>query len=61
MARTTGYTATMAVRLLDKGLFSTIGITVPEFLGKDQKVVDFMLDGLKKRGVVYKSSVNKIS
>jgi saccharopine dehydrogenase-like NADP-dependent oxidoreductase len=61
MARTTGYTATMAVRLLEKGLYSTTGITVPEFLGKDQKVVNFMLDGLKKRGVVYKSSMNKIS
>ncbi|MCB2208875.1 MAG: saccharopine dehydrogenase NADP-binding domain-containing protein [Bacteroidetes bacterium] len=60
MARTTGYTATMAIRLLNKGLYTTTGITVPEFLGKEKKVVDFMLDGLIKRGIIYKSSVNKL-
>lgn len=60
MARTTGYTATMAVRLLDKELYTTTGITVPEFLGKNQKVVDFMLEGLKKRGVVYNSNTEII-
>jgi saccharopine dehydrogenase-like NADP-dependent oxidoreductase len=61
MARTTGYTATMAIRLLNKGLYTTTGITVPEFLGKEKKVVDFMLDGLKDRGIVYKASVEKLS
>ena len=60
MARTTGYTATMAVRLLDSGLFNKSGITVPEFLGKDQKVVDFMLDGLKKRQINYVSKFEKL-
>ncbi len=61
MARTTGYTATMAVRLLAENLYSVNGISVPEFLGKDQKVVDFILTGLKERGVVYKSSIEKLS
>lgn len=53
MARTTGYTATMAVRLLAEELYTETGITVPEFLGKDKKIVQFMLKGLKKRGVNY--------
>lgn len=60
MARTTGYTATMAVRLLDKKLYMETGITVPEYLGKDQKVVDFMLNGLQERGVVYESIIEKL-
>ena len=57
MARTTGYTATMAVRLLAERVFMKAGITVPEYLGKDQKVVDFLLDGLKERGIVYSSKI----
>ena len=60
MARTTGYTATMAVRLLNSGLFNKSGITVPEYLGKDQKVVDFMLEGLKKRQINYVSKFEKL-
>jgi len=60
MARTTGYTATMAVRLLNSGLFNKSGITVPEYLGKDQKVVDFMLEGLKKRHINYVSKFEKL-
>lgn len=60
MARTTGFTATMAVRLFDSGLFNTVGVSVPEYLGKDQNVVNFMLEGLKKRGVIYKSKFEKL-
>ena len=60
MARTTGYAATMAVRLLAEELYMETGITVPEYLGKDKKIVQFMLRGLKKRGVVYKSLVEEL-
>ncbi|MEE4258848.1 MAG: saccharopine dehydrogenase C-terminal domain-containing protein [Bacteroidales bacterium] len=60
MARTTGYTATMAVRLLAEDIYLKAGITVPEFLGKDQKVVDFLLEGLKERGVVYSSKIEAL-
>ena len=60
MARTTGYAATMAVRLLAEDLYKETGITVPEYLGKDKKIVQFMLRGLKKRGVVYKSLVEEL-
>jgi lysine 6-dehydrogenase len=56
MARTTGYTATMAVRMLAQGLYTRKGVTAPEFLGKDARIVKFLLDGLRERGVVYRES-----
>ncbi len=58
MARTTGYSATMAVRLLAGGLYNKTGITMPEILGKDENTVDFMLSGLSDRGVEYKMKVS---
>jgi saccharopine dehydrogenase-like NADP-dependent oxidoreductase len=56
MARTTGYTATMAVRMLARGLYTRKGIIAPEFIGRESECVEFMLDGLKRRGVVYKET-----
>jgi saccharopine dehydrogenase-like NADP-dependent oxidoreductase len=57
MARTTGYTATVAVRLLAEQGYTTPGITPPEFLGHNDACVSFLLDGLKQRGVEYKETV----
>lgn len=57
MARTTGYAATMAVRLLCSELCKETGIIVPEFLGKNESIVNFMLDGLKVRNVLYKEKI----
>jgi saccharopine dehydrogenase-like NADP-dependent oxidoreductase len=54
MARTTGYTATMTARLLAHGLYTQKGVSAPEFLGRDPKIVSFLLEGLRRRGVVYK-------
>ena len=53
MARTTGYTATTVLRLLAKGLFDRKGICPPEYIGQKSECVDFVLNGLKDRGVVY--------
>ncbi len=53
MARTTGYTATVAARMLAKGLYDQKGISPPEFVGRHQKCVDFMLKGLAERGIVF--------
>ena len=58
MARTTGYTATVAVRLLAAGLYTAPGITPPEFLGRDDACVSFLLDGLKQRGVEFRETVD---
>jgi len=54
MARTTGYTAAMAVRLLAAGLFRKTGVVPPEFVGRDESCVDFLLTGLADRGIAYR-------
>jgi lysine 6-dehydrogenase len=61
MARTTGYTATMVARLLSKGMYSRKGVSAPEFLGTDKAIVNFLLEGLKDRGVVYKETKEEIA
>jgi lysine 6-dehydrogenase len=58
MARTTGYTATMAVRMLARGLFTRKGIVAPEFIGRESACVKFMLDGLRQRGIVYEETID---
>ncbi len=56
MARTTGYSATMAARMLLQGGFDIgPGVVLPEILGANHPAaIDFMLRGLATRGVVYK-------
>lgn len=61
MARTTGYTATVALRLVAEGLYSRKGISPPEYLGRQQGFVDYMLKGLAARGVVYREKVEVLS
>ncbi len=61
MARTTGYTATMAARLIFKGLYNHKGVSAPEYLGKDAGIVKFLLKGLEERGVVYKETHEMIA
>ena len=58
MARTTGYTATMAVRMINKGLYNRKGVSAPEFIGKYPECVEFILKGLEERGVVYRETIN---
>ncbi|MBN2011696.1 saccharopine dehydrogenase NADP-binding domain-containing protein [candidate division KSB1 bacterium] len=53
MARTTGYTATVALRMIANGLFKRIGVSAPEHIAEQPDCVEFMLAGLKERGVVY--------
>jgi lysine 6-dehydrogenase len=53
MARTTGYTATAAVRLLAEGLYRTTGIVPPEMIGRERPCVEFMLNSLAERNIVY--------
>lgn len=51
MARTTGYTATAALRLLASGRFSRPGIVPPEWLGREEACFRFLVDQLAQRGV----------
>ncbi len=60
MARTTGYTATGAVRIIAKGLFKKTGVNPPEYLGQDPECVRLMLDHLHERGVIYRTNVETL-
>ena len=57
MARTTGYTATAAVRLINSRLYSQKGISPPEYIGFKANCVDFMLKDLEKHGVIYQEKI----
>ncbi len=57
MARTTGYTATVALRMIAEGLYDRKGMSPPEYIGKSSKCVDFMMEGLRKRGVFYEEKI----
>jgi hypothetical protein len=58
MARTTGYTATAAARMLRAGLYDAHGVSAPEFIGRDPRCVEFLLDQLAHRGIDYIASVS---
>ncbi len=60
MARTTGYSATMALRMIAIGLYTRKGVSAPEFIGNCPECVKFMLEGLKERGVIYSERVEDI-
>ncbi|MBE0634654.1 saccharopine dehydrogenase family protein [Candidatus Bipolaricaulota bacterium] len=57
MARTTGYTATVVARMLAQGLYDIPGIHPPEHIGVLPECVDFILAGLRERGIVYRESI----
>ena len=57
MARTTGYTATAAVRMLAEGLYLEPGIAPPELIGKHKAPFDSMIACLKERRVVCQEEV----
>jgi saccharopine dehydrogenase-like NADP-dependent oxidoreductase len=60
MARTTGYTATTAVRMLAAGLWTEPGVIAPERLGQNAACTDFILAGLRERNVVYHASTQPL-
>jgi len=57
MARTTGYTATAAVRLVLENKYSRKGISPPEYIGEDQACFDFVVKYLEERKVFYKKEI----
>ena len=59
MARTTGYSATMAIRLIASGLYREIGVAAPELIGQSEDCVQFILDGLKERGIVIDQDIQE--
>jgi len=60
MARTTGYTATVALRMIAHGLYPQKGLSVPEYIGKYPDCVEYMLKELAERGVNYIETIEEI-
>ncbi len=54
MARTTGFPATAAARLILGGAFTRKGVCPPEFLGVEEALFRSVMDHLRERGVVYR-------
>lgn len=58
MARTTGYTGTAVANILLKSLFVRPGVNPPEFVGAEEGMLDFVLQYLALRGVMYEETYN---
>lgn len=56
MARTTGYTATITLRMIAEGIYSHKGISPPEYIGKYPECIEYMQKRLKERGVNWEIS-----
>lgn len=56
MARTTGYTCTAVANLMMEGMFVSPGINPPEYLGKTEGHLKFILEYLRERNVIYRVS-----
>jgi len=59
MARTTGYTCSVVVRILAKGLYDKKGVCPPEFLGMEDEIFEEILKGLREKGVIYEERIVK--
>jgi saccharopine dehydrogenase-like NADP-dependent oxidoreductase len=60
MARTTGYTATAATRMITSGIYKRKGVSPPEYVGFEPECVEFMLNDLAKRGVIYREKTEML-
>ncbi|MGB3154262.1 MAG: saccharopine dehydrogenase C-terminal domain-containing protein [Chitinophagaceae bacterium] len=56
MARTTGYTCTAAVNLIAQKLFIEKGVFPPELVGKHKNCFDFVMEYLRARNVIWRTS-----
>ena len=61
MARTTGYTAALAARMVAHGLYKEKGVSPPEYLGMRPECVAFVRAGLEERSVTYCESEEILS
>jgi len=60
MARTTGYTATIAVRQVARGRFTQKGILPPEFMGRTSGVFHAFLEEYAKRSITLHEQVTQL-
>ncbi len=43
--------------MIAEGLFTRKGISPPEYIGRQPDCVEFILNGLKERGVIYREKI----
>ncbi len=60
MARTTGYAATAALRLIDSGLYTKPGIHFPEIIGKNENAVKFIIEKLQERNIYFEELIQNL-
>ena len=60
MARTTGYTATIAARQVARGRFTQTGILPPEFMGRTPGLFEAFMDEYAKRNIALKETVTSL-
>ncbi|MEO5943966.1 MAG: saccharopine dehydrogenase C-terminal domain-containing protein [Ferruginibacter sp.] len=58
MSRTTGYTCTAGVNLLNEKMFTSKGVFPPELVAKEKGCFDFFINYLAERNVVYKKTIH---
>ena len=57
MARTTGFPAAIATRMLAEGQFEKHGVVPPEILGQDQRAFEALMEGLTARNISITTTV----
>ena len=60
MARTTGYTCTAMVRVFVEGLYTEIGVSPPELVGRDPRAYARIMALLEERGVSFVETIEKL-
>lgn len=60
MARTTGYTCTSVVNLINEGIFDQKGIIPPEIIGQNKEAYESVINYLKDRDVVLVRNIEEI-
>ena len=60
MSRTTGFPCAIMARLVAKGEFKCPGVCPPEYIGREHKVYQKVMNELEKRDVFYKENIVEI-
>ena len=60
MAKTTGFTAITVLRMIANGLFDRKGICPPEYIGLKSDCIEFVLNELKRKGILYKLTIKNL-
>ncbi len=59
MARTTGYTCSVAARLVADGVITQKGIVPPEYIGAHAAAYGALMAGLQERNVVFRETIER--